>query len=379
MRGNTVRLRFFAVLAMMMGLLAGLGASPALAQDDDSEMPEPERAITIYNAICEGEPADGDYYAACYGNPASGSIFRIGVPNSEQFTDNQVTDSNGYVTFGMDISASNSVRIIQELPGNAIDWAAYCTSESGLELPLTYVTDYPGLGVVDVDLSAAPEEAVNCDWYTVIPAADEQRSITIYNAYCEGEPADGAYFEECHANSMAESVFRVGVPFTDRFSENQTTDNDGYVTFDVGLSETNRLRIVQELPAHAIGWAAYCTSESGTELPLTYVTDYEHLGVVDVDLSAAPTEDVRCDWYTVFAADGASPAPSGAPSAAPTLAPSAAPSTPGTGGDGSGVVTLPNTGAGTATENGFTGTFALIAGALAALVVTVGLRLRRAP
>ena len=199
--------------------------------------------------------------------------------------------------------------------------------------------------------------------------------LTIYNAACPPGYDGDAYFATCFGNPAVNNAFRAGPPNTGAFSANVATDSDGFVSFIVRTG--GQLRIIQEEPANAAGFAVACTS-GGVDVPVDILTDDETgsfaIAVADLTLSGAAA--VRCDWYTLLTAttapdpddddddddDGAGPV-TGLPNT------------------GAGPVTgLPNTGAGgsAARSAGLAATLGLGLALLTALIAGFGVRRRPA-
>ena len=158
-----------------------------------------------------------------------------------------------------------------------------------------------------------------------VPGAGEV-DLTIYNAACPPGYDGDAYFATCYGNPAVGNTFRVGRPNTDAFSGNVLTDGSGFVSFIVRTD--GQIRIIQQEPTNATGFAVACTS-AGANVPVTQLTDEEtgSSTIAVADLTLTGDAAVRCDWYTLLTA---------------TSAPD-----PDDDDDGAGPVTgLPNTGAG---------------------------------
>lgn len=125
-------------------------------------------------------------------------------------------------------------------------------------------------------------------------------SITIYKAECSSEYTGNASADECDDNPVAGIPFRVGRPYSEAFTWDVPTNDDGLVTFDItGLLLDGILRVIEILPTGTERFVAYCVDDTGTPLDISYPDDVGNpaLGVADVAVGDAG--DVACDWYNV--------------------------------------------------------------------------------
>ncbi len=123
-------------------------------------------------------------------------------------------------------------------------------------------------------------------------------TLTILAALCPPGYVGNASADECDNSPLANIPFRIGIPYTEAFTEDLNTDNDGIVTF--ALFPSDQIRLIEALPPDTTRYVVYCVDGSGNELNITYPDDAggnQALGVVDVFLAGA--SDVLCDWYNV--------------------------------------------------------------------------------
>jgi hypothetical protein len=130
---------------------------------------------------------------------------------------------------------------------------------------------------------------------------DVGRTLTIYKAECPVGYVGDASADECDANPVSGVPFRIGLPFTDAFTDYVATDDEGLVIFDIDdVAFDGTLRVIESVPSGTEEFVAYCVDESNTALGITYV-DYSErnpdIGVVD--MAVGTTGDIRCDWYNV--------------------------------------------------------------------------------
>lgn len=130
---------------------------------------------------------------------------------------------------------------------------------------------------------------------------DADRTLTIYKAECPAGYVGDASAEECDANPVSGVPFRIGLPFTDAFTDFVATDNEGLVVFDIDdVALDGTLRVIESVPSDTERFVVYCVDESNATLSITYV-DYPEsspdIGVVDV--AVGTTGNILCDWYNV--------------------------------------------------------------------------------
>lgn len=130
---------------------------------------------------------------------------------------------------------------------------------------------------------------------------DVDRTLTIYKAQCPAGYVGDASADECDANPVSGVPFRIGLPFTDAFTDFVATDNEGLVVFDIDdVALDGTLRVIESVPSNTERFVVYCVDESNAALNITYV-DYPEsspdIGVVDV--AVGTTGNILCDWYNV--------------------------------------------------------------------------------
>lgn len=122
--------------------------------------------LTVLSALCPASYVGNASADECDDNPVANMPFRIGIPNTEAFTNYTSTSGDGIVNFEM--FPSDTVRIIAELPQGITRYVVYCVDGFSNELDITYPDDAGGnqaLGLVDVSAHSAND--VLCDWYNV--------------------------------------------------------------------------------------------------------------------------------------------------------------------------------------------------------------------
>ncbi|MBX7135071.1 MAG: hypothetical protein K1X67_20590 [Fimbriimonadaceae bacterium] len=126
-----------------------------------------KRRLTILSSLCPpGYVGGGDYYSDCRSGHGIGLEFRMGLPNSDGFTEFVPTDEYGVVSFEIwAVGINDSIRIIEALPTGIVHTFPDCYSGSGEQLLVT-MPDYsenPTIAVADVVIGQTGD--VVCNWF----------------------------------------------------------------------------------------------------------------------------------------------------------------------------------------------------------------------
>jgi hypothetical protein len=329
-RGAGARL-LLALLLTMVGVAGALGGAPlgAAAQDGGT----PPGSLTVYNAICPPGYDGDDLFGTCYDSPLEGTTFTLESPDGS--TAAQTTGSAGSVGFaGL---ADGTYVLSEDLPGDFVEFAAFCSNGAdGTDVPVVASAN-------DITFALTGGIDVVCVWYTipVDQGAPVGAALEVYAALCPVGYEGDDLFGDCFDTPLADLTFSLtsgGVSVG-----TATTGADGLVRFE-GLAAGSYV-LDDSTPGDFVDVFVYCTFNGAD--PVTFGDDD---AVDGVQLDIPQGAQVACDWYVIPEDLRAEPtvAPTTAPTAAPTVAPTAGPTPRATTAPGRAVVTLPNTGAGSA-------------------------------
>jgi hypothetical protein len=319
-------LRGLLVLLMTLAM-AGLGS---LAATDVAA--QASGTIEVHGRICDQVPADGDWFTACHDSLAVGVQYDATNVDTLAVVSG-TTDATGNVVLNVEAGT-------WQLSGPPGDFLA-----------ATFIYCSTGAGTAEVaqPIVIGDGTAVICDYY-VVPEQQgpgDTGSIEVHARICDVAPADGDWFNNCHANASADTYFEA-VETTSGGTVSGTTGADGNLVFTLDPGTWQLFGPPGEFVSATV---IYCSHGAGT-------AEVAH------PVALAAGDAVICDYYFV-PEDLSGRTPTPVPTAVSTVAPTAVPGKPVTG--------LPSTGAGEPTgTNGPNGTAIILVVAGAGILLAGG-------